>query len=93
MADLIVSLDFRLAGPVGRREEGREERGLMAHCRDISMRAFQNTYPCASEPSRGEDINANVTVVYEKLGVNGTIHAPHLFPLCKATLRCDTAVR
>jgi hypothetical protein len=38
------------------------------------MRAFQNTYPCSSELCRGEDINANVTVDYENLGVNGTIH-------------------
>jgi hypothetical protein len=38
------------------------------------MRAFQSTYPCSSEPCRGEDINANVTVDDEKLGVNGTIH-------------------
>jgi hypothetical protein len=61
----------------------------MAHCAGISIisismnegasvrHSFQNqnnTYPCSSEPCRGEDIDANVTVDYEKLGVNGTIH-------------------
>jgi hypothetical protein len=53
----------------------------MAHpiIAEISMMAFQNTYPCSSEPCRGEDINANVTVDYEKLGVNGTIYT--YFPI------------
>jgi hypothetical protein len=53
------------------------------------MRAFQNTYPCSSDSElcRGEDINANVTIDYEKLGVNGIIHTS-----ISRTLRCFTAV-
>jgi hypothetical protein len=34
----------------------------------ISMKAFQNTYPCSSKPCKGGDIDidANVPVDYEK---------------------------
>jgi hypothetical protein len=32
----------------------------------ISIRAFQNTYPCSSKPCRGGDIDAIVPVDYEK---------------------------
>jgi hypothetical protein len=55
------------------------------------MRAFLNTYPCSSEPCRGEDTNSNVTADDEKWGVNEWYHS-HLLPLCKATLGCYTAV-
>jgi hypothetical protein len=46
----------------------------MAHCRDLDEGIPKYTYPCSSEPCRGEGISANVTVDYEELGVNGTIH-------------------
>jgi hypothetical protein len=47
---------------------------------EILMRAFQNTYPCSSEPCRGEDINANVTVDDEKLGVKVPFTFTPIFP-------------
>jgi hypothetical protein len=46
----------------------------MAHCRDLNDAGIPKHLPLLLRAMQRRRYNANVTVDYEKLGVNGTIH-------------------